>query len=95
MSSLGPVTTENWEVPPHNRWSFQHVQELFPTCRLARDPSAAFVLPTKPQGILQLKLRSCRRYEQRRYANSSLRRAATHFSPCTTVVSLLNTTSTG
>ena len=54
MSSLSPVTTENWGRPPHNRWSFQHVQELFPTCRLARDPSAAFVLSTKPQDILQL-----------------------------------------
>jgi CubicO group peptidase (beta-lactamase class C family) len=40
--------------PPHNRWSFQHVQELFPTCRLARDPSAALVLPAQRQDILQL-----------------------------------------
>lgn len=54
MSSLRHVTTENWGVAPHNRWSFQHVQELFPTCRLARDPSAAPVLPTKPQDIMQL-----------------------------------------
>ena len=55
MSSPGPVTTRNWGDPPHNRWSFQHVQELFPTCRLARDPSAAFVLPTEPQDIMQLR----------------------------------------
>jgi hypothetical protein len=54
MSSLGPVTTTNWGDPPHNRWAFQHVQELFPTCRLARDPTAAFVLPIKPQDIMQL-----------------------------------------
>lgn len=54
MSSPGLVTAENWGAPPHNRWSFQHVQELFPTCRLARDPSAALVLPSKPQDIMQL-----------------------------------------
>ena len=54
MSNPGLVTTENWGAPPHNRWSFQHIQELFPTCRLARDPSAALVLPTTPQEIMQL-----------------------------------------
>jgi len=54
MSNLGPVTTKNWGDPGHNRWGFQHVQELFPTCRLARDPSAAFVLPTEPHDITQL-----------------------------------------
>jgi len=58
MSSPGPVTTKNWGNPPHNRWSFQHVQELFPTCRLARDPSAAFVLPTKPLDIMQLSVQA-------------------------------------
>lgn len=54
MSNYRPVTTENWGIPPHNRWSIQHVQELFPTCRLARDPSAALVLPTAPQDVMQL-----------------------------------------
>lgn len=54
MINYRPVMTESWGAPPRNRWAFQHVQELFPTCRLARDPSAAFVLPTKPQDILQL-----------------------------------------
>ena len=54
MSNYHPLTTENWGVPPYNRWSFQHVQELFPTCRLARDPSAALVLPTAPQDVMQV-----------------------------------------
>lgn len=54
MSSPGPVTAENWGEPPHNRWSFQHVQELFPSCRLACDPSAPHALPAKPQDVLQL-----------------------------------------
>jgi CubicO group peptidase (beta-lactamase class C family) len=54
MSRSLPVTTASWGVPPHNRWSFQHVQELFPTCRLARDPSAALVLPTAAKDVMQL-----------------------------------------
>ena len=54
MSRYRPVTTENWGFPPHNRWSFQHVQELFPTCRLARDPSTSLVLPKAPQDIMQI-----------------------------------------
>jgi hypothetical protein len=54
MKLFRPVTTDNWGVAPHNRWSFQHVQELFPTCRLARGPSAALALPTQPRDVLQL-----------------------------------------
>ena len=53
MKPPAPVTTENWGLPPHNRWSFQHVQELFPTCRLARGPSAALGLPTILIGLSQ------------------------------------------
>jgi len=30
------ITTENWGVPPLNRWSFQNMQLLFPTARLRR-----------------------------------------------------------
>jgi len=54
LKPFPPVTTDNWGVAPHNRWSFQHVQELFPTCRLARGPSAALALPTQPRDVLQL-----------------------------------------
>ena len=54
MSDHRTVTPANWGVAPHNRWSFQHVQELFPTCRLARDTSAALVLPTVPQEVMQV-----------------------------------------
>ncbi len=54
MKPFPRVSTDNWGVAPHNRWSFQHVQELFPTCRLARGPSAALGLPTQPRDVLQL-----------------------------------------
>ncbi len=30
------ITTDNWGVPPFNRWSFQNVQLLFPTTRIRR-----------------------------------------------------------
>ena len=30
------VTLANWQDPPFNRWSFQHVRELIPTARIAR-----------------------------------------------------------
>jgi CubicO group peptidase (beta-lactamase class C family) len=49
-----PVTIANWGRPPHNRWSFQHVQQLFPTCRLARGQCAQFALPTQPRDVLPL-----------------------------------------
>ena len=28
------VTLENWQLPPWNRWGFQHVRELIPTARI-------------------------------------------------------------
>jgi len=52
MSRPVPVTTANWGEPPYNRWSFQHVQELFPTCRLARGRGASFELPFAGRDIL-------------------------------------------
>ena len=58
MKPFPTVTTANWGRPPHNRWSFQHVQELFPTCRLARGHSAALVLPTQPRDVLALGFQS-------------------------------------
>lgn len=30
------VTLANWQDPPFNRWSFQHVRELMPTARIER-----------------------------------------------------------
>lgn len=35
-ADTGQVTLANWQEPPFNRWSFQHVRELIPTHRIAR-----------------------------------------------------------
>jgi CubicO group peptidase (beta-lactamase class C family) len=32
------VTLANWQDPPYNRWSFQHLRELIPTQRISRGP---------------------------------------------------------
>ena len=39
------VTLRNWQAPPFNRWSFQHVRELIPTARIARGSGPAWLLP--------------------------------------------------
>ena len=54
MHIASEVTTGNWGVAPFNRWSFRHVQELFPTCRLARGPGAPLSLPRAERPVLQL-----------------------------------------
>ena len=38
------VTLENWQDPPYNRWSFQHLRELIPTQRISRGPGPRRVL---------------------------------------------------
>ena len=44
-SASGPVTLANWQDPPFNRWAFQHVRELIPTAKIARDPHRMRRLP--------------------------------------------------
>lgn len=39
MTHNKPITTADWGTSPNNRWSFQHMQALFATRRLARDAS--------------------------------------------------------
>ena len=41
----GLVTLANWQDPPYNRWSFQHVRELIPTARIRRGTTAPVPLP--------------------------------------------------
>lgn len=48
------VTPHNWGEPPLNRWSFQHMQSLFPTARLRRGPGPITPLSSRPENILQL-----------------------------------------
>jgi hypothetical protein len=42
----------NWNTAPNNRWSFQHMQALFPTNRLVRSSGIQpFIFPTDEQNI--------------------------------------------
>ena len=46
-----PFTTDNWGYPPHNRASFQHVQQLFPTARLRRGSIPSVPMPSVLQDL--------------------------------------------
>jgi CubicO group peptidase (beta-lactamase class C family) len=50
------VTLANWQDPPWNRWSFQHVGELIPTARIARGNGKAWVLPQAERDLDALTL---------------------------------------
>jgi hypothetical protein len=52
------VTLANWQRPPFNRWSFQHVRELIPTARIARGDGPAWELPHGPSQVVVAKLSS-------------------------------------
>ncbi|MEP7023888.1 MAG: serine hydrolase, partial [Actinomycetota bacterium] len=51
------VTLANWQDPPFNRWSFQHVRELIPTARISRAASPA-ALPRAEQDLSGLVFQS-------------------------------------
>lgn len=46
------VTLENWQTVPQLRWSFQHIEELFPTALISRgpDPAVSFRPELEPLG---------------------------------------------
>jgi CubicO group peptidase (beta-lactamase class C family) len=50
------VTLANWQDPPFNRWSFQHIRELIPTARIARAAAPA-PLPRAERDILGFRFR--------------------------------------
>ena len=41
----GAVTLDNWQVAPQLHWSFQHIEDLFPTAIIARGTDPAAELP--------------------------------------------------
>jgi CubicO group peptidase (beta-lactamase class C family) len=51
------VTLANWQDPPYNRWSFQHVRELIPTARI-RHGDAPSALPREERDVLEVRFRS-------------------------------------
>lgn len=53
-SSVRPFSAANWGYPPHNRASFQQVQQLVPTVRLSRGASAASPHPQALQELAEI-----------------------------------------
>lgn len=51
MTHPQPITTWNWNQAPHNRWSFQYMQALFPTCRLAKGDASPFAFAHEPMDL--------------------------------------------
>lgn len=45
------ITHENWDSPPFNRWSFQHVREILPTVNLSRGNGPVSLLPDARQSL--------------------------------------------
>ena len=48
------VTLANWQDPPFNRWAFQHVRELIPSARIARNPGVQRPLPRQEHELARL-----------------------------------------
>jgi CubicO group peptidase (beta-lactamase class C family) len=41
----------DWDLPPHHRWTFQHIREMTPTAQVWRGPGPVMPLPMAPQDI--------------------------------------------
>lgn len=52
------VTLANWQDPPFNRWSFQHIRELIPTARISRGSGPTRRLPRAEQDLSGIGYRS-------------------------------------
>src|SRR3954471_18570718 len=46
------VTLANWQEPPHNRWSYQHLREVIPTQRIPRGAGGSSDLTLRAEGTL-------------------------------------------
>jgi CubicO group peptidase (beta-lactamase class C family) len=45
------VTLDNWQGPPWNRWSFQHLDEIIPSARIGRGDGPVAELPGDPRPV--------------------------------------------
>ena len=52
------VTLSNWQDPPWNRWSFQHVGQLIPSARISRGDGPVLDLPEEPTDVDGLPVRT-------------------------------------
>jgi CubicO group peptidase (beta-lactamase class C family) len=52
------VTLANWQDPPYNRWSFQHVGQLIPSARIGRGDGPVIELPVETRDVGDLPFRT-------------------------------------
>ena len=52
------VTLSDWQGPPWNRWSFQHVGQLIPSARISRGDGPVLELPVDPRDVGRLPFRT-------------------------------------
>jgi len=45
------VTLANWQLPPYNRWSFQHVREVVPTARVSHGQGSPIPFEEDPADV--------------------------------------------
>ncbi len=48
---MPPVPLDDWQVGPHNRWAYLHVEELVPTVRVPRGTGPVRALPERPEAL--------------------------------------------
>jgi CubicO group peptidase (beta-lactamase class C family) len=52
------VSLANWQEPPFNRWSFQHIRELIPTAQIPHGEGSARRLPRAEHDLSGLRFRA-------------------------------------
>lgn len=52
------VSLANWQDPPFNRWSFQHIRELIPTAPIARRDGPTWRLPRAEHDLSAIRFRA-------------------------------------
>lgn len=48
------IPRDEWDYPPHHRWTFQHIREMTATAQVWRGPGPVLPLPTASRDIDQL-----------------------------------------
>jgi CubicO group peptidase (beta-lactamase class C family) len=51
------VTLDNWQTAPQLSWSFQHIEDLFPTAPISRGSGPVHALPARPAPVDELPVR--------------------------------------
>jgi len=51
------VTLDNWQTAPQLAWSFQHIEDLFPTATISRGGGPVHLLPARPGPVAELPVR--------------------------------------